>query len=62
VFQGFNLIPTLTALENVETALPPLPVSAADRRRRSMEALASVGLTERSAICRPNSLAASNSG
>ncbi|UFS59701.1 ABC transporter ATP-binding protein [Subtercola endophyticus] len=47
VFQGFNLIPTLTALENVETALAPLPVSAADRRRRAHEALESVGLAER---------------
>ena len=27
VFQGFNLIPTLTAQENVETALAPLKVS-----------------------------------
>ncbi|MCU1480854.1 MAG: transporter ATP-binding protein [Subtercola sp.] len=47
VFQGFNLIPTLTALENVETALAPLSVSAADRRRRAHEALESVGLAER---------------
>ena len=29
VFQGFNLIPTLTAQENVETALAPLGVSGA---------------------------------
>lgn len=47
VFQGFNLIPTLTAQENVETALAPLKVSAADRRRRAAEALASVGLADR---------------
>ncbi|GAA0994284.1 ABC transporter ATP-binding protein [Subtercola frigoramans] len=47
VFQGFNLIPTLTALENVETALAPLPVSGPERRRRSQEALDSVGLSER---------------
>src|SRR3954452_22591557 len=32
VFQSFNLIPTLTALENVETALAPLGVSGATRR------------------------------
>ncbi|MFB9311151.1 putative ABC transport system ATP-binding protein [Agromyces hippuratus] len=47
VFQGFNLIPTLTALENVETALEPLGVPADERRRRATEALASVGLGDR---------------
>ncbi|MFC4222713.1 ABC transporter ATP-binding protein [Lysinibacter cavernae] len=47
IFQGFNLIPTLTALENVETALEPLQVSAEERRQRSADALASVGLGER---------------
>ncbi|PPF79522.1 peptide ABC transporter ATP-binding protein [Subtercola sp. Z020] len=47
VFQGFNLIPTLTALENVETALAPLPGSGADRRQRAQDALASVGLGDR---------------
>ncbi len=47
VFQSFNLIPTLTALENVETALVPLDVAAAERRRRALEALADVGLRGR---------------
>ncbi|GGF12009.1 ABC transporter ATP-binding protein [Subtercola lobariae] len=47
VFQGFNLIPTLTALENVETALAPLHVSGSERRDRSQAALASVGLADR---------------
>ena len=47
VFQGFNLIPTLTAQENVETALAPLGISSADRKRRAAEALASVGLADR---------------
>lgn len=47
VFQSFNLIPTLTAQENVETALVPLGVKAADRRERAAEALESVGLGER---------------
>ena len=47
VFQGFNLIPTLTAQENVETALAPLGVPADERRRRAVEALASVGLADR---------------
>jgi putative ABC transport system ATP-binding protein len=47
VFQGFNLIPTLTALENVETALVPLGIPAAQRRERSLKALESVGLADR---------------
>jgi putative ABC transport system ATP-binding protein len=47
VFQSFNLIPTLTAQENVETALAPLGVPAADRRARAAAALESVGLGER---------------
>jgi len=47
VFQGFNLIPTLTAQENVETALEPLRVPAAERRERAAAALASVGLGDR---------------
>jgi putative ABC transport system ATP-binding protein len=47
VFQSFNLIPTLTAQENVETALVPLGVKAGERRERAAEALASVGLAER---------------
>lgn len=47
IFQGFNLIPTLTAQENVETALAPLPVSAAERRSRAAAALESVGLGDR---------------
>ncbi|MEU8848365.1 ABC transporter ATP-binding protein [Streptomyces sp. NPDC048384] len=47
VFQSFNLIPTLTAQENVETALVPLGVKAKARRERAAEALNSVGLGER---------------
>ena len=47
IFQTFNLIPTLSAQENVETALAPLRVTAADRRTRAAEALAGVGLAER---------------
>ncbi|WP_055493353.1 ABC transporter ATP-binding protein [Streptomyces sp. TP-A0356] len=47
VFQSFNLIPTLTAQENVETALVPLGVKAGERRQRAAEALESVGLGER---------------
>ncbi|GIL25407.1 ABC transporter ATP-binding protein [Actinocatenispora comari] len=48
VFQFFNLIPTLTAQENVETALVPLKVSAKARRERAATALADVGLADRS--------------
>ncbi|MFE5397948.1 ABC transporter ATP-binding protein [Streptomyces sp. NPDC056568] len=47
VFQSFNLIPTLTAQENVETALVPLGVKARERREKAAEALESVGLGER---------------
>lgn len=47
VFQSFNLIPTLTAQENVETALVPLGVKTRERRERAAEALTSVGLGER---------------
>ncbi|ATZ24826.1 Lipoprotein-releasing system ATP-binding protein LolD [Streptomyces lavendulae subsp. lavendulae] len=47
VFQSFNLIPTLTAQENVETALVPLGPKAGERRARAAEALESVGLGER---------------
>ena len=49
VFQGFNLIPTLTAQQNVETGLVPLGVSAAERAERAARALADVGLAERAA-------------
>jgi putative ABC transport system ATP-binding protein len=47
VFQSFNLIPTLTAQENVETALVPLGVKRKQRREQAAEALKSVGLGER---------------
>jgi putative ABC transport system ATP-binding protein len=47
VFQSFNLIPTLSAVENIETALVPLGVRGAERRRRAAGALSSVGLADR---------------
>ncbi|PPL15767.1 ABC transporter ATP-binding protein [Microterricola pindariensis] len=47
IFQGFNLLPTLTAQENVETALAPLGLAADARRSRAAQALASVGLADR---------------
>jgi putative ABC transport system ATP-binding protein len=47
VFQQFNLIPTLTALENVESGLAPVGVSSAELRSRSPALLAEVGLAAR---------------
>ncbi len=47
IFQTFNLIPTLNALENVEVALVPLGTGAAERRARATAALENVGLGDR---------------
>ena len=47
VFQSFNLIPVLSAYENVEYPLWIDGVPAAERQRRTAEALASVGLGDR---------------
>jgi len=47
IFQSFNLIPTLTAQENVETALVPLGISATQRRERAARALGELGLGDR---------------
>ena len=47
IFQGFNLLPRTTALENVELPLVYRGVSARARRKRALEALAAVGLAER---------------
>ena len=47
VFQGFNLIPTLTAAENVEMGLEPLGLARAERAARAADALERVGLAER---------------
>jgi putative ABC transport system ATP-binding protein len=44
VFQTFHLIPTLTAQENVEAALAPLGLHAAEYKRRSAAALDELGL------------------
>ncbi len=47
IFQTFNLVPTLSAAENVEAALVPLGTRPAERHRRSVAALDSVGLSDR---------------
>ncbi len=47
IFQGFNLLPRTTALENVELPLQYRGVGLRERRRRAKAALASVGLGSR---------------
>ena len=47
IFQGFNLIQNLTALENVELPLIYRNVGRRERQRLSLEALQKVGLEKR---------------
>ncbi len=47
IFQRFYLLPTMTALENVELPMRTLGVDRTERRRRAAELLAEVGLTGR---------------
>jgi len=47
VFQGFNLIPVLTAYENVELPLKLTPLSARERREHALTALRLVGMEDR---------------
>ena len=47
VFQAYNLIPVLTALENVEFVLFLQNVEKKERRQRAIELLSRVGLTDR---------------
>ena len=47
VFQNYNLIPVLTAFENVEVPLLLLDMSRSERRKRVMVALEAVALADR---------------
>lgn len=47
IFQTHNLVPVLTAYENIELPVLLLPLSAADRRKRVELALEAVGLSDR---------------
>tara|TARA_B100000900_G_C20596436_1_gene723621 strand:- start:1523 stop:2209 length:687 start_codon:yes stop_codon:yes gene_type:complete len=48
IFQDFNLLPVLSAVENVELPLLLLGKSASEARNTALEALESVGLADRS--------------
>ncbi|MEW5785877.1 MAG: hypothetical protein AB1767_12535 [Bacillota bacterium] len=54
VFQSYNLIPVLNALENVELPLVLQGVSAAVRLRQSLALLQAVDLAEKTAAVRRN--------
>ena len=47
VFQSYNLIPVLTALENVEFIMQLQGVSKSERRKQAVELLRAVGLEEK---------------
>ncbi len=47
VFQAFNLVPSLTALENVMVPMQAAGMSRASTRRRAEELLTRVGLADR---------------
>ena len=46
IFQSYNLIPVLTAVENVEFILMVQGVAARERRQRALDMLAKVGLQD----------------
>jgi putative ABC transport system ATP-binding protein len=46
VFQAYNLVPVLTAAENVELILELQGLGAAERRKRALEVLGELGLAE----------------
>jgi putative ABC transport system ATP-binding protein len=55
IFQGFSLIPVLSAYENVEYPLLLVGTPASERRERTLAMLAAVGLAEQETQ-RPNEL------
>ncbi|HEV3006845.1 MAG TPA: ABC transporter ATP-binding protein [Pirellulales bacterium] len=55
VFQSFNLLPTLTASENVQIPMFEGPLPAAQRARKALSLLESVGLAHRASHL-PNQL------
>src|SRR6476660_9564330 len=55
VFQAFNLVPVLTAVENVEIPLLLLGLGGRDARRQALNMLEALGLAHRAAH-RPNEL------
>jgi putative ABC transport system ATP-binding protein len=55
VFQTFNLVPVLSAAENVELPMALAGVPAAGRRHRAHELLAAVGLADKAGV-RPDLL------
>lgn len=56
VFQSYNLIPNLTALENVMLPMEFAGMSAARRKQRAAELLAEVGLSEDEQYRKPTRL------
>jgi putative ABC transport system ATP-binding protein len=55
IFQSFNLLPTFSALENVESPMVLAEVPSGERRARAASLLDSVGLGQRT-LHRPNEL------
>lgn len=47
IFQAYNLLPVLTAYQNVELPLTLLPLSRSERREHAIQALEIVGLSHR---------------
>jgi len=47
IFQGFNLLPRTTTLENVQLPLVYAGLNSKDRRQRALKAIKAVGLTDR---------------
>jgi putative ABC transport system ATP-binding protein len=60
IFQTFNLFPVYTVFENVEFPLLLLGISAAERKRKTMDALQWVGLADR-ANSKPSQLSGGQS-